>query len=74
MFATSISPAKQRVKNSLFAILSLVLFIVLMPILLLVSIGLTLGTLAVIKLKGDKMKRQKSIVLHAVKDKDYTVI
>ncbi len=74
MFAASISPAKQKFKNALLSLFCLMFFIVLLPFVLLTLLGMTLVTALAIKVKGDKIKRQRGTLFHAVKNKDYTVI
>jgi hypothetical protein len=73
MFVSSISPTKHRVKSVLLSVLLVTFLIVLLPFLLLASIGLTLITLVALKLKFPKVKRHNSRIFQAVKNKDYTV-
>jgi hypothetical protein len=74
MFSTSISPVKQRIKNSLISVLLLMFSLALLPFVLLGVMGLSLVTLMAIKFKAPKIEPRKSTLINAVKNKDYTVI
>lgn len=73
MFSTSISPTKLKIKDSLIAIVFITLFIVLLPVVLITIVSLTLITLGVFKYRTAQIKRSSSLLIHAVKGRDYTV-
>ncbi|RHW75752.1 hypothetical protein [Colwellia sp. RSH04] len=75
MFAKSVLINKLQIKDILLGLISLALFAVLLPIMLLFFVSFTMLAMITIKVKNAMVnKPHEGVVYQAVKGKDYTKV